>query len=60
MATQTNDDLLRSSEQIKGATAESAAYPADDGPLTEGQLAAIRELSAQEGYRPTRSLIDGL
>jgi hypothetical protein len=60
MEIHTNDDLPGSSEQVKGATAESAAYPPDDGPLTENQLAAIRELSAQEGYRPTRSLIDGL
>ena len=36
------------------------AYPADDGPLTEKQLAAIRRISPQEGYKPTRSLIEGL
>jgi hypothetical protein len=36
------------------------AYPADEGPLTERQMAAIRKLSPQTGYRPTRSLIEGL
>lgn len=36
------------------------AYPADDGPLTERQMAAIRKLSPQDGYKPTRSLIEGI
>ncbi len=36
------------------------AYPEDEGPLTEKQLAAIRKLSRQAGYKPTRSLLDGL
>ena len=36
------------------------AYPEDDGPLTDRQLAAIRKLSPQEGYRPNRSLVEGL
>lgn len=36
------------------------AYPADDAPLTEKQMAAIRKLSPQAGYKPTRSLIEGL
>ncbi len=33
--------------------------PQDDGPLTEKQLAAICRISPQEGYKPTRSLIEG-
>ena len=36
------------------------AYPEDDGPLTEKQLVAIRKLSPQTGFKPTRSLIEGL
>lgn len=36
------------------------SYPEDDGPLTERQLAAIRKLAPQEGFRPTRSLLEGL
>lgn len=36
------------------------AYPQDDGPLTAKQLAAIRKLSPQAGYRPSRSLIEGI
>ena len=36
------------------------AYPEDDGPLTERQLAAIRRISPQGGFKPTRSLFEGL
>ena len=36
------------------------AYPEDNGPFTEKQLAAIRKLSPQAHYKPTRSLIEGL
>ncbi|MGH8560999.1 MAG: hypothetical protein ACRES4_03455 [Nevskiales bacterium] len=36
------------------------AYPEDDGPLTEKQLAAIRKLAPQAGFKPTRSLIEGI
>ena len=36
------------------------AYPEDDGPLSEKQLTAIRKISPQAGYKPTRSLIEGL
>lgn len=35
-------------------------YAQDDGPLTDDQLAAVRDLTPQDGYRPTESLIDGL
>ncbi len=36
------------------------SYPEDDGPLSERQLSAIRKLVPQEGFRPTRSLLEGL
>lgn len=36
------------------------AYPADDGPFTERQMGAIRKLSPQGGFKPTRSLIEGI
>jgi hypothetical protein len=36
------------------------AYPADDGPLTGRQMAALRKLSPQAGFKPTRSLVEGL
>lgn len=36
------------------------AYPPDDGPLTGRQLAAIRKLSPQGDYQPTRSLFEGV
>ena len=34
------------------------AYEADDGPLTDRQLAAIRKLERQD-IKPTRSLFEG-
>ena len=36
------------------------AYEADDGPLTERQMQALRKVEPQDGYRPTRSLFDGV
>lgn len=36
------------------------AYPADDGPLSQRQMAALKKLSPQSGYKPTRSLFEGL
>ena len=35
------------------------AYPADDGPLTSRQIAALRKLEPQSGYKPTRALFEG-
>lgn len=36
------------------------AYEPDDGPLTEQQMQAIRKIEPQDGYRPTRSLFEGV
>ena len=36
------------------------AYERDDGPLTERQMQALRKVEPQDGYRPTRSLFDGV
>lgn len=36
------------------------AYPPDDGPLTQAQMEAIRKIEPQDGYRPTRSLFEGV